>query len=297
MSAAADQPEQDTPRRIYKVLLMILPVGVLIGTIVFMFMYFYLEREEEKNYAVIVSHGLRISDLEDMVNKFTDRIGERDLETEQGRVGLRRAASMIEGRLGPQNVGFPVSKSEGEAAYGLLWKSLAVEIEGAQKPDEIIFAAVSYSGAGKVADANCTSTLMMLASAMARQKTDRTLRFVFLPLDKSPAEQNRWLLERCLKPGEKCFGIIGLKTMEKPPVTGEPAWQLSSASPNGETWWNNLRTGDATQRSLGTDIPSVWLTHPVFSPATWADDQQGRFVRTMEVAKQLRKWLDMAASG
>jgi hypothetical protein len=117
-----NQSDTKSPR-IYKILLMILPVGVVIGTIIFMFMYFYLEREDEKNHAVIVSHGLRVSDLEDMVDKFADRIGQRNIESEQGRVGLRRAASMIEGRLGPQNVGYPVVKSEGKAAHGFLWKS------------------------------------------------------------------------------------------------------------------------------------------------------------------------------
>ena len=127
---------------------MVLPVGVVLGTIIFMFMYFYLEREDEKNHAVIVSHGLRVSDLEDMVDKFTSRIGEREIETEAGRAGLLRAASMIEGRLGPQNVGYPVRRSEGEAAHGLLWKSLSVEILGEERPQEVIFAAVSYAGAG-----------------------------------------------------------------------------------------------------------------------------------------------------
>ena len=81
-------PIRSSPR-IYKILLMILPVGVVVGTIIFMFMYFYLEREDEKNHAVIVSHGLRVSDLEDMVDKFTSRIGEREIETEAGRAGLR----------------------------------------------------------------------------------------------------------------------------------------------------------------------------------------------------------------
>ena len=114
----------DSSPRIYKILLMVLPVGVVLGTIIFMFMYFYLEREDEKNHAVIVSHGLRVSDLEDMVDKFTRRIGEREIETEAGRAGLLRAASMIEGRLGPQNVGYPVRRSEGEAAHGLSMEKL-----------------------------------------------------------------------------------------------------------------------------------------------------------------------------
>ena len=226
--------------RIYKVLLMVLPVGVVLGTIIFMFMYFYLEREDEKNHAVIVSHGLRVSDLEDMVGKFTDRIGERDIETEQGRVGLRRAASMIEGRLGPQNVGYPVRKCEGEAAYGLLWKSLSVEILGEETPEDVVFAAVSYSGAGKVADANAVSTMMMLASSMAREKPARTIRFVFLPLSRSEEQQNHWLVKRCLKPGERCAGILGLQIMKKTPGAVEPEWQVVTPSPIDQSWWAYL---------------------------------------------------------
>ena len=281
--------------RIYKVLLMVLPVGVVLGTIIFMFMYFYLEREDEKNHAVIVSHGLRVSDLEDMVDKFTDRIGERDIETEKGRAGLRRAASMIEGRLGPQNVGYPVRKCEGEAAYGRLWKSLAVEILGEKTPEEIVFAAVSYSGAGKVADANAASTLMMLASSMAREKPARTIRFVFLPLEQPVEQQSRWLVERCLQPGESCVGIIGLQTMTKAPETGDPAWQLSSSAPADRAWWAYLAEGKSAAGLSGGRVPSAWLSHPVFSSESWVGKKDQRLMRTLEAAQEIRAWLLMAA--
>jgi hypothetical protein len=281
--------------RVYKVLLMALPVGVVVGTIIFMFMYFYLEREDERNHAVIVSHGLRVSDLEDMVDKFTDRIGERDLETEQGRVGLKRAASMIEGRLGPQNVGYPVKKCEGQAAYGLLWKSLAVEIRGEDKPDEVVFAAVSYSGAGNVADANSVSTLMMLSASMAREKAARTLRFVFLPMNLSANEQKSWLIKRCLKPGESCAGIIGLKTMIAAPETGAEAWQAEVSEPADKAWWAYLSQGDSTGAFSGGRAPSVWLTNLAFSPETWVGNKDGRLNATLAVARELRTWLLMAA--
>lgn len=273
---------------------MVLPVGVVLGTIVFMIMYFHLEREEERNHAVIISHGLRVSDLEDMVNKFTDRIGERDVETEQGRVGMKRAESMIEGRLGPQNVGYPVKKCEGEAAYGLLWKSLSVEIRGDKKPDEVVFAAVSYSGAGQVADANVVSTLMMLASSMAREGCDRTIRFVFLPMNRPSGQQNRWLVDRCLKPGESCVGIIGVKTMDQTPATGEPEWQVVTPTPADQAWWKHLSTGAAVAASESGTPPSVWATHPVFSPATWVGKKEQRLERTLGVAQELRQWLQKA---
>ena len=285
-----NQIDNKSPR-VYKILLMILPVGVVIGTIVFMFMYCYLEREDEKNHAVIISHGIRISDFEDMVGKFTDRIGQRNIDTEQGRTGLRRAASMIEGRLGPQNVGYPVARSKGEAAHGFLWKSLSVEILGQKNPDEVVFAMVSYAGAGEDADANTVSTLMVLASSMARENPNRTIRFVFTPMDISPEEQKRWLMEQCLNAGERCSGIIGIMTMPELPQAADTAWQAGTISSEDLAWWNRLKDVTAEPDSQITDAGAVWLSHPVFSAQTWVNSRGRRLDSTLSVAQDLRRWL------
>lgn len=290
----ANQTDLKSPR-VYKILLMILPVGVVIGTIIFMFMYFYLEREDEKNHAVIASHGLRISDLEDMVEKFTDRIGQRNIQTEQGRAGLRRAASMIEGRLGPLNVGYPVARSKGEAAYGFLWKSLSVEILGQKNPNEVIFAVVSYAGAGEDADANTVSTLMMLASSMARENPDRTIRFVFTPMSISPEKQKQWLINQCLKADERCYGIIGIETMSEMPGAADSAWQATTKSSQDAMWWNNLKDDAAELDPASTGAGVVWLTHPVFSPQTWVNSRGRRLDSTLSVAQDLRRWLVKAS--
>ncbi|MBT8038280.1 MAG: hypothetical protein KJO21_12120 [Verrucomicrobiae bacterium] len=290
-----DTTTQQSPR-IYKILLMVLPVGVVVGTVIFMVMYFYLERKEEREHSVIVSHGLRVSDLESMVGKYTDRIGPRVIETDEGRLGLRRAASMIEGGLGPQNVGYLVKKSEGEAAYGLLWKSLSVELRGASEPDEVVLVAVSYAGAGELADAHCVSTLQILASSMARETPARTLRFVFLPMDRSPVEQNQWLTRRCLEAGERCVGIIGLRTMEKPPEIGADDWTVVAPTDADQSWWEYLSEGGPSAGgSEASSPPSVWVTHTVFSPAAWVDQREGRLARTLDVARAIRAWLLKAA--
>lgn len=295
MSNTDPVPTETPAPRIYKFLIMALPVGVVLGTIVFMFMYFYLERKEEQKHSVIVSHGLRLSDLEDMVGKFTERIGERDIDTEQGREGLRSAASMIEGRLGPQNVGYPVSKCEGEPAHGRLWKSLSVEILGEKTPEEVVFAAVSYSGAGKVADANTVSAMMMVASSMAREKPMRTVRFVFLPMDRPAKQQNRWLLERCLKPGESCVGIIGLQMMSQTPGAGEPEWQVIAPAAADRTWWAHLAGAKSGSEFTAGRMPAIWLTHPAFSEYTWIGKKDQRLRRTIVVAQEIRGWLLKAA--
>ena len=46
------------------------------------------------------------------------------------------------------------------------------------------------------ADANTVSTMMMLASSMAREKPARTIRFVFMPYNEAPQDQNQRLLKR-----------------------------------------------------------------------------------------------------
>ncbi len=280
-----------SPKR-YKVILMVLPVGVVLGTIIFMYMYFHNERRDEQNRVVIGAHGLRVSDLDDMVGKFTDRIGVRDVDSEEGRAGLRSAASMIEGRLGPQNMGFLVRKDDGEARHGLLWKSLWVDVRGQKTPERVIIAAVSFAGSAEIADANATSTLMMLASSMGRDKLDRTIRFVFLPLGQSAIEQNRWLVQRCLAKSEVCDGIIGIQTMQtKPEVTGE-AWQVKTNSDEDEAWWAFLK--DGAVRPEGA-VKSVWITHPVFSAKAWEGQRSRRLEKTMIAAGEITSWLRKAA--
>ncbi len=282
---------EDRPPRLYKILIMILPVGVVIGTIVFMWMYFAKHQEESNEQNIIVATGIRISDLQDMVGKFTDLIGPRTTETEEGRTGLRQAAAMIEGRLGPQNLGLIVRKDHGEAAHDLLFKGLWVDVRGKEKPDEIVFMAVSYAGAGEVADANTTSTVMMLASSLAKENPSRTIRFVFLPFDRNPAEQNRWLTERCLSSEETCAAIIGLKTMQQAPQIGTEAWSTVDTEAKATLWWDSLKEG----KPVDAETPSVWMTHPVYASQAWQDRREERLKATIRVTQEMRGWLLTAA--
>ena len=279
--------------RIYKWMLMFLPVGVVVGTIVFMFMYFYMEREDERERSVIASYGLRMDDLEDMVGKFADRIGVRGHQTEVGQRGLKRAASMIEGRLGPQNVGYHVKKGDGEAIEGLQLKSLWVDLPGSSELDQIVIAAVSYAGAGETADANSVSTMMMLASSMAREKPAKTIRFVFLPLDQAPGDQNRWILEHCVGQGESCAGIVGIKTMDAQPDARGDDWEVVAPREQDKAWWAYLsQQGDAPSQASCF----VWVSSSVFSSEAWQGRRLDRLTQTIRLASQIENWLRRAAN-
>ena len=139
------------------------------------------------------------------------------------------------------------------------------------------------------ADANTVSTMMMLASSMAREKPARTIRFVFMPYNDAAQDQNQWLLTRCLKSGESCSGIIGLQTMGEMPSAGDSAWQMQTKSPVDIAWWNSLTEGSSAMESRNGVVPSAWLTHPVYSSQTWIGNRDLRLERTLIAAQDLRK--------
>lgn len=282
----------NTSPKIYKVLLMILPVGVVIGTIVFMTMYFYMEREEERERNVIAAYGLRVEDLDDMVGKFTDRIGLRDHGTEEGQRGLAKASSTIEGRLGPQNVGYTVHKGEGMAIGDRVWKSLWVDLRGSSSADEVVLVAVSYAGAGELADSNALSTVMMLASSMAREQLEKTLRFVFLPLQQAPEKQNQWLRDLCIQKGERCIGIIGIQALPGSPDLGGEHWQVHYQGEAGSEWWRFVRGRGDRPEALGS---AVWLSTSVYYQEAWLGRRGERLQQTIGEARQLENWLRAAS--
>lgn len=271
------------PNPIYKILIMVLPVGVVLGTIIFMYMYFYLERQEDKKQSIIVSREMKVTELDLLVEKFSDRIGLRDLDTEQGRNGLLRAGSMIRGGLGPQNLGLKVTQGEGKAAHGLLWRSLSVDIKGDTFPEEVVVAAVSYSGEGEISDANTVSTMVMLVNSMARKKSGKTIRFVFLPLRNSGFSSFKKQALEVIGSDEKLAGYIALDTMEgMPDLLGQG--------------WVDLETKSAveigvTQEIKRGEVKSFSLTHSVYSADAWQGNRGGRLASTLRLAQELKQLL------
>ena len=287
--------EEKQPR-IYKFAIMVLPIGVIIGTAVFMWMYYQKHKEESNEQQVIVAAGIRLTDLQDMTSKFTDLIGPRGVDTQEGQVGLQRAAAMIEGRLGPQNMGFKVFRGEAEAVGERLWKSLWVDVRGGDQEKQVLIVAVSFSGPGEIADANTVSTVMMLASSLAEDKPSRTIRLVFLPMKREFEEQNRWLVSQCLRNGETCAGIVGLHVMDGAPQAGGDEWLVSVSDDTDMAWWQFLSGVQETGSFSGGEVPTVWLTHAVYSNAAWEGKKEERIQATIPVAQQLRDRIWKAAN-
>lgn len=162
-------------------LLALVPLWLLVSAGGALWYYFHKEKKdaliEQERFATAVSIPL----LDDDLKKIVTIIGERNSSSETAAANLTRMASMIEGLLGPGNTGYKVEKSKGPAD----WSLLQVSIAGKDRAAAPVWVLTSYDSrqGSKGAEANATGLAATLAAAqaIARDKLERSVRFVFLP--------------------------------------------------------------------------------------------------------------------
>jgi hypothetical protein len=174
---------------------------------------------EQERFAQNVSTPL----LEDDLKKIVEVIGERNASSESAAAGLSRAASMIEGLLGPSNTGYAVRQTKGP----LKWPLLQVTLTGKNPEAPPVWVLTSYDSrvGSRGAEANATGLAATLAAAqaLARDKPLVSIHFVFLPhandLDSPVIETAAKFAELAKSPK----AILCVEAMG----AGEPLW-LSS---------------------------------------------------------------------
>ena len=214
-------------------LLVVLPVWLVASGGGALWYYFHREKKqalvEQERFSQAVSTPLIADDL----RKIVEVIGERNASSETTAANLSRTASMIEGLLGPSNTGYAVRKTKGPADWPILQVTLA-----GKKPDAPpVWVITSYdSRAGsRGAEANSTGLAATLAAAqaLARDKPNAPVHFIFLPHANDPESP---VVETAAK-------FLELAKLAGPPKAilcveamgaGEPLWLTSrdvSAAP------------------------------------------------------------------
>ena len=162
-------------------LLVLLPLWLVVSGAGALWYYFHREKKqalvEEERFAQTVSASL----MEDDLRKIVEMIGERNASSETAAANLSRMTSMIDGLLGPSNTGYPIKKTKGPAKWPLLQVTLA-----GKNPDSTpVWVLTSYDSrqGSKGAEANATGLAATIAAAqaLARDKPNHPVHFVFLP--------------------------------------------------------------------------------------------------------------------
>ncbi|MGC6427872.1 MAG: hypothetical protein ACON5H_12870 [Akkermansiaceae bacterium] len=156
-----------------------------------MILALYFGATEDPQERTPIEGEVTLNEMRDYLSKMNRVIGPRNLSNLEGQTALKQTASMIEGTLGPMNLGYHVSKSSKQRAEGVLWKTLWVDA-GNLESNEVIVVNVPYGESG-------TSVAFALGFAEYLVGLDfqKKVRLVFTPpVDTIP------LSERILSKGE-----------------------------------------------------------------------------------------------
>ncbi|NQX00219.1 hypothetical protein HQ447_06130 [bacterium] len=162
-------------------LLVLLPLWLVGSGGAALWYYFHLEKKEarveQERFAQAVSTPLLADDL----RKIVEIIGERNASSEVAAANLSRAASMIEGLLGPTNTGYAVRRTNGPAK----WPLLQVTLTGKNPQVPAVWVLTTYDSRagsrGAEANASGLAATLAAAQAVARDKPAASVHFVFLP--------------------------------------------------------------------------------------------------------------------
>ena len=174
-----DAPKRRSPWVIF--LLVLLPVWLVASGIGALWYYFHREKKqalvEQERFVQAVSAPLLADDL----RKIVEVIGERNASSETAAANLSRTASMIEGLLGPSNTGYLVRRTNGPGKWPILQVTLAGK--NPQAPAVWVLSSYDSRAGSRGAEANASGLAATLAAAqaLARDKPNFPIHFVFLP--------------------------------------------------------------------------------------------------------------------
>ncbi|MBL9153156.1 MAG: M20/M25/M40 family metallo-hydrolase [Verrucomicrobiales bacterium] len=157
-------------------------------------------------------------DLEKYVNVLAGDIGERHLGEPKS---LRAAAYWIESTLGPNNIGYPVSRERYQVGGEEVWNVVA-ELPGGRLAKEMVVVGAHYDTVPGCPGANDNGTgvaaLLSLAHSFAGETPDRTIRFVAFVNEEPPHFHTESMgslvhARHLAKTGARVSAMISLETI------------------------------------------------------------------------------------
>jgi hypothetical protein len=176
--------EDSAPRRNPRIalLLWILPLWLVVSAGFGIWFYFRKQASDAQVEQIRFATEVNADALKGDVDKFISFVGERHLGSPQG---LNRAASMIEGSLGPSNAGYRIEKVRCPETDAGRWQILIATVRGAEPELPQLWVVAGYDArpgsVGSEANASGVASAMAAANAMALHTPKRGVVFAFIP--------------------------------------------------------------------------------------------------------------------
>jgi len=168
------------------VLLVVLPVWLVVSGALTLWFLLHRESEQTKEEQQRFAQSVSIPMIADDLKKLVEIIGERNGASENAAKNLTRAASMIEGLLGPTNTGYAVRRERGPAD----WPLIQITLKGKNPELPAVWVLTSYDSRpgspGTEANATGLAATLAAAQALAGDSLAVDVHFVFLPHANDP---------------------------------------------------------------------------------------------------------------
>ncbi len=167
-----------------KLIIVAIPVWLLVSGGVGLWLHFRAADQKERDNRLAYQKQINAVSVIDDFNKITDVIGARHVESEQGRAGLTRMAAMIEGSLGPSNMGFQVIKHQGplldEVSFPLIEVAVMPKISTTSLWVVVPYDAPATESRGSAA-ASSLAVSFAVAQALVAKELPTNIHFLFVP--------------------------------------------------------------------------------------------------------------------
>lgn len=141
--------ESSQPTKIsgVKIAIAAVPALLIVSICVALYLGAQIEQEESRP----IEGEVTVPEMVDFLNKLNQMIGERSFSSEEGIRALRQTSAMIQGTLGPENLGYRIFTSQADPAVGLLWETIWIEVGEVDEEDPLIVAIPYGEGGTEVA--------------------------------------------------------------------------------------------------------------------------------------------------
>lgn len=171
----SDQEKAKKPW-IWKAAIVFLPAGLFISTVIALWLKVNKDDGSEMANLEYLVADFDPKTLRDSAIKLEDYVGEPSFQGEAGQRALRQVGALVEGSLGPNNLGYNVESDEGLTREGRIWKSFWVDSTKGGKEGAVLVSVnfATPSQAGSVA------ALLGVAEWMRGRSFGKKVRLAFL---------------------------------------------------------------------------------------------------------------------
>ena len=266
-------------------MLLLLPLGLIAGTVVGVYRYW----NQEEILANRASKQINQQEVKQILNNYGSFFGDRDYATPDGRKALSLVAKNLAGELQSNNSSLLSYNDRGQyEAEGVQWKTFWADARGTNS-DEVFFVVTSYDGRQGLRHSAKMALMITVAKSLAAANLDYTLRFVFVPVERSLGEQRAWVEKYCLKTSEENKGMFFLAHGKKVAADAvrEDSWKVTDGD---VSWAQEILKGTRVM-----NFGAAALHHGVL--AEGVEYTEADVIRVESAAKGLRQLLFLVMGG